>query len=219
MSCYGGYALWDTYRIYQGAAVSDELLRYKPSETESEASFEELLALNPDVTGWLTIDGTHIDYPVVQGENDMEYINKDVYGNFALSGAIFLSSLNRRDFSDSYNLVYGHHMDHGAMFGDVIHLLEERYFQDHEKGMLYLPDRVYEITLFACMETDAYDRKIYDVEHIAAEGNDEITEYISQKALQKREAAGEKLIALSTCKQAESDERVILFGWLKEKEE
>lgn len=47
------------------------------------------MAINKDVAGWITIDDTHIDYPVVQGKDDMEYINKDVYGEFSLSGSIF----------------------------------------------------------------------------------------------------------------------------------
>ena len=47
---------------------------------EDDAGLNELLAINPDVRGWLTIDGTHVDYPIVQGEDDMEYVNKGVYG-------------------------------------------------------------------------------------------------------------------------------------------
>ena len=79
MLLYGGYALWDTAMLYQGAFASGNLMKYKPSVSvdEDDASLEELLAINPDVRGWLTIDGTHVDYPIVQGEDDMEYVNKD----------------------------------------------------------------------------------------------------------------------------------------------
>ena len=68
-------------------------------------------ALNPDVCGWLTIDGTHIDYPLVQGATNMDYINRDVYGEFSLSGAVFLDSRSKADFSDGYSIVYAHHME------------------------------------------------------------------------------------------------------------
>ena len=71
----------------------------------------------------------------------MEYINKDVYGNFALSGSIFLSSANQPDFTDPYNLIYGHHMSNGAMFGDVVEFTDEAYFTAHETGTLYLPEK------------------------------------------------------------------------------
>ena len=95
MLLYGGYSLWDTAMLYQGAFVSSDLLKYKPSSGKTDGpTLAELAALNPDVRGWLTIDDTHIDYPVVQGKTDMDYINKDVYGEFSLSGSIFMDSRN-----------------------------------------------------------------------------------------------------------------------------
>ena len=88
---YSGYALWDNAQVYASVDdVQSELLKLKPEVTEEGgASFEELRALNPDVCAWLTLDNTEIDYPVLQGENNLTYINKDVYGNFALAGSIF----------------------------------------------------------------------------------------------------------------------------------
>ena len=116
MLAYGTYSLWDTYRVSQNAFVSAELLDYKPVGDGESAGFAELQELNPDVRAWITIPDTHIDYPVLQGENDMIYVNQDVYGEFSLSGAIFLASADSPDFSDSYSLLYGHHMENGAMF-------------------------------------------------------------------------------------------------------
>lgn len=85
---YGGYSLWDTYMSAKSAFLSDDLLSYKPQPGEgANPSLEDLMAINKDVAGWITIDDTHIDYPVVQGKDDMEYINKDVYGEFSLSGS------------------------------------------------------------------------------------------------------------------------------------
>ena len=91
---------------------------------------------------WLTVDGTKIDYPVVQGETNLEYINQDIYGEFALSGSIFLDSRNDRKFIDSYSLLYGHHMDNGAMFGDVMNYKEKEYFESHKTGTLYLNEQL-----------------------------------------------------------------------------
>ena len=90
---YGLYSLWDIYRINHNAFISDELLKYKPGQ-ENGLGFDALRELNPDVKAWITIDNTHIDYPVLQGKDDMEYVNKDPFGEFALSGSIFLSTKN-----------------------------------------------------------------------------------------------------------------------------
>ena len=105
--------------------MQTQLLALKPEmdpESTPEAiaeSFEELRALNPDTVAWLTLDGTAIDFPIVQGEDDMTYINTDVYGNFSMSGSIFLDSNCDPSFREPYALVYGHHMSDHVMFTDL----------------------------------------------------------------------------------------------------
>ena len=93
-----------------------------------------------------------------QGQDDMEYINKNVYGEFELSGAIFLSCLNKDDFSDPYNLVYGHNMKNGGMFADVADFTNKEYLK-RPKGKLYLTDATRKIRFFACMKVTAADGK------------------------------------------------------------
>lgn len=220
MLLYGGYSLWDSYMINQGAFLTNDLLKYKPTGggTGENYSLEELMLINEDTRGWLTIDDTHIDYPVVQGETDMEYINTDVFGEFALSGSIFLSCLNKADFIDSYNLIYGHHMDNGGMFGDVIEFTDAVYFETHQTGTLYLTHKTFGITLFACMEADAYDRLIY------APGEEcdmqELLDYLKSSSTQYRDigvTAEDQIVGLSTCVDAQTNGRVVVFGRLDHK--
>lgn len=221
MFLYGSYSLWDTFMVFRGAFVSGDLLMFKPADSGmgiENPSLEQLQALNEDVRGWLCIDDTHIDYPVVQGEDDMGYINRDVYGEFSLSGSIFLSSVNSPDFSDGYSLVYGHHMEHGGMFGDVVNFTDTEYFRGHLSGKLYLTDAAYEIELFACMETDAYDPVIYQPQNQKEGDISELLNYLKKHSVQYREIgveAEDSVIGLSTCAQERTDGRVILFGRLR----
>lgn len=218
MLLYGGYSLWDTAMVFNGAFLSSDLLQFKPAagDPDSNPTLAELQAINPDVLGWLTIDDTHIDYPVVIGETDMEYVNKDVYGDFALSGSIFMDSDNARDLSDAYTLVYGHHMDNGAMFGDVVEFVNTDYFESHPSGTLYLPDATYSIEIFACVQVDAFDSMIYDP--LAQNGDvSELLNYVDEIAVQSRYIGvqpTDKVIGLSTCAEAETNGRVVIFGRL-----
>ena len=105
---YSAFALWDNERVYSAAGdVQADMIKIKPEivlseDTEEEgADFSELLAINEDVCAWVTMDGTNIDHPVVQGETNLTYINTDVYGQFSLPGSIFLDSRNKRDFSET----------------------------------------------------------------------------------------------------------------------
>ena len=218
MLLYGGYSLWDTAMVFNGAFLSSDLLQFKPAagDPDSNPTLAELQAINPDVLGWLTIDDTHIDYPVVIGETDMEYVNKDVYGDFALSGSIFMDSDNACDLSDAYTLVYGHHMDNGAMFGDVVEFVNTDYFESHPSGTLYLPDATYTIEIFACVQVDAFDSMVYDP--LAQEGDvSELLHYVDEIAVQSRYIGvqpTDKVIGLSTCAEAETNGRVVIFGRL-----
>lgn len=214
----GGWALADDAVVQRSAFADAELLQYKPAQ--QDPSLAELRELNEDVCGWLTLPQTHIDYPVVQGTNNMEYVNRDVYGEFSLSGAIFLDSRCDRDFSGHYNILYGHHLDNGAMFGDVAEFTDAEYFDAHPGGSLVLEDAVYEIELFACLRTDAYDAAVYTPEN-CEEDLAPLLRYIREEAVQYRAidvTPDDKLIALSTCEQAETDGRVVLFGRLTPKE-
>ena len=218
MLAYGGYSLWDNYMVNHGAFLSKDLLKYKPADTGGEnLSLEDLMLINEDTCGWITIDDTHIDYPVVQGEDDLKYVNTDVFGEFSLSGAIFLSSKNKTDFSDNYSLLYGHHMDNGGMFGDVIEFVDEEYFSARETGVLYLPHKTYQIRLFACMEVDAYDPIVYG----HGEGCDmqRLLDYLRTDSTNYRDigvTADDKIIGMSTCVDAVTNGRVVRCGRLEE---
>lgn len=217
------YAMWDTVQIYLGSAVDETLLQYKPEDNLglTSPSLEELAEINPDVCAWLTIDDTPIDYPVLQGEDNLEYVNTDVYGEFRLSGSIFLDAGNRPDFSDRYSMLYGHHMENEAMFGALDRFLEQQYFEDHTSGQLYLAGTRYRIELFAAMETDAYDRMVFAVSVQSEQDQAERLTYLKENADQYREigvTSSDQILAMSTCAGSFTNARTILFGRLTPKE-
>lgn len=219
MLSYGVYSLWDTYKIYANSFADEELLKFRPTDDgEDNPTLKDLKKLNPDVKAWIQVPKTNIDYPVVQGQDDMEYINKNVYGEFELSGAIFLSCLNKDDFSDPYNLVYGHNMKNGRMFADVADFTNKEYFETHQKGKLYLTDATRKIRFFACMKVTAADAKIYHPDGYRKENLKDLLDYIQANAVQYRDvnvADENSLIALSTCSEAETNGRVVLIGKLE----
>ena len=207
---FSGYCLWDSATVAYGALVTPQLRKAKPEP--GSPTLAELQAQNPDVCGWLTLDGTHIDYPVVQGADDLEYVNKAADGSFALSGAVFLSAANRADFSDAYNLIYGHHMENGAMFGDLTQFSESEYFADHTAGTLYAEGASYELQVFACVLTDAYDPVIYTPSTDPAA----LAEYIRAHAVQYRDPPADcRVAAFSTCDDSRTNGRVAVFAALK----
>lgn len=125
-------------------------------ETESYVSpiqFEELAAINPDVKGWLRIENTSIDYPIVQTDNNETYLDTDFEGNSSVAGAIFLDFESEPDFSGRHNILYGHHMKNGTMFKDIVKYKEEAYFKEHQNITVYLPDKEVHLKPIAVLYT------------------------------------------------------------------
>ena len=182
LALFGAWSLWDIAATRR-AALPEQTLRFKPlaAAPADSPGFAELRALNPDVCGWLTLDGTRIDFPVVQGADNMVYVNTDVYGNFSLSGAIFLDSRCPADFTAPYSIVYGHHIEDGGMFGDIVQFTQSDYFAAHTTGILITDDTAYNIALFACVQADAYDPVLYD----PAQSPDALLAYIKAHAGQR----------------------------------
>ncbi len=224
---YAVYALWDNAQVYAAVEnVQFDMLQRKPvvPETGEEGpTFEELLKINGDVCAWLTLDGTEIDYPVLQGENNLSYINTDVYGNFALAGSIFLDSSCSRSFQDSYHLLYGHHMEGGKMFGDLDRYKDQTFFQEHTTGTLILPDRSYTLRVFACLVEPASEPAIFspwqwkeDVSGLV-DFVDENALLVRQETVDQIRASEEhpQVLAMSTCASEFTDARTILLALME----
>jgi sortase B len=210
----GGYALWDANQVYN-AADSARYEVYKPGEEEESLSFGELVKINPDVFAWLTVYGTHIDYPVAQGKDNMTYVNTDAKGHYSLSGSIFLDKGCKRDFSDFSSILYGHHMDAQKMFGEIGLFADKSYFDAREYGSLYYGGEWHGLEFFAFLHADAYDSSVFRVK---IEGKKAQEEYLA-KLLNMSEhtrdigvTTKDRIVLLSTCSPSPTNGRDILVG-------
>ena len=220
MLSYGMYSLWDTYKIYANSFADEELLKFRPTDDgEDNPTLKDLKKLNPDVKAWIQVPKTNIDYPVVQGQDDMEYINKNVYGEFELSGAIFLSCLNKDDFSDPYNLVYGHNMKNGSMVGTLDDYKSEKWQTEHTVIEFFVDGEVREYEVFAAAES----RVLYEDEEgfrYYRSGGDLSEEEYGKLITWLQENSdyetgiipeyGEQILMLSTCSYHTKDGRFVV---------
>lgn len=208
---YGILMLWDMFRTEMKAFASYDLMKYRPNIEENEPPYlDDLVKINADTAAWLTIYDTNIDYPVMQGKDDMEYLNRDVYKKFSMSGSIFMASKDSKDFSDPYTLVYGHHMENGSMFGDILKFKKKTFFDKNDTGVLIMPEKVYDLKIIACIETDAYDHNVYRSDKAESE-LPSFLEYCKTKSTSYRREPYEKLLALSTCDNATTSGRTVLI--------
>ena len=210
------YATVDAANVYMNANDTS-VLKFKP--TLEQATAETLHRIAEDAVAWFTIDDTSIDYPLMQGSTNETYLNRDPFGNFSLSGSIFLDSRNSAELTDPYSLVYGHHMDHGAMFGSLDAFYERVYFLRHRTGTLVsAAGQSYELWFFACAKALASEPLVFDPTS-SADGNARLLRFLEQNAAvyePEGVSVTDRIIAFSTCQGADSIERLILFGVLRE---
>ena len=192
----GGYALYDSYRVYMDAA-DPTVSKFKPGAEAKEEPDKEIQGF---MAGWITMFDSNIDYPVMQGADNSEYLSKDPFGDYSLAGSIFLDARNAGDFTDDYSLIYGHHMEHGMMF------------DEHLFGELIVGETTHKITVFAVLESEATREELFSPTEV---DRDVILAYVKEHARILYEenvpGADDRILALSTCKFPDTAERTILI--------
>src|SRR5699024_3340385 len=165
---YASYGLIDAYFQYKknDQVVKDvQEIFYQDSEKEDltasiqpstkgtstvRSGFEELLKVNEDTVGWITIEDTKIDYPIMQTDNNTDYLRTSFYGDDLLAGSVFLDYRNDLTSGENRNLiVYGHRMKDGSMFEHLEKYLDEDFFHSHSSFTFDTLYESYEAEVFA----------------------------------------------------------------------
>lgn len=217
---YSVYALWDNQHIYaQAEHVQLEMLKAKPERRiDGTYSFAHLYAFNKDVKAWIEMHDTNINYPVVQGKDNFEYLNRDVFGKYALAGSIFLDSSNDPQFHDAYSILYGHNMAGERMFGGLDRYKEKEFFTQHLRGRLIVPDRVFRLDVIATVVVPASETTFFTIkkdrydlrEVFAAIPNcaSQINEQVFQEAMHHPTT---QILCLSSCSFEFTDARTLVL--------
>ena len=130
-----------------------------PTPYVSPIDFPSLQARYPDLYAWIHIDGTVIDYPVMQSAADnTHYLNYTIDGTQGYPGSIYTENYNTKDFTDYETVIYGHNMRNGSMFACLHNYMDMDYMQQHPTVAVYLPDKTLNYEIFAALTYD--DRNI-----------------------------------------------------------
>lgn len=177
-----------------------------PGQTHGPEPILDLSAVNPDYIGWIRIDGTMIDYPVVRGEDNKKYISTTFTGEQNASGAIFMDYRCVDGFGGAFAILYGHNMKDGSMFAALNRYLESGYLDEHPNITILRADgAALDYCIFAVRKTD-----ITDSAYRLPDRGEKVVAYM--KDLGAPEGA-ERFLVLSTCTSSrDDDERLLVFG-------
>lgn len=198
----GVYFMYDTAYVFYHASAG-RVTVHRPGSGDASVGEKPL---TDDYAAWITLEDTGVDYPVMQADNNDKYLTTDPYGDYSLAGSIFLDYRNSSDFSDSYSLIYGHHMANNLMFGALDKYYDETYFEKHRAGTLTVGEKDIPLEVFAVMQTDAL---VVDIFNPA--GSRPVLKLAKETAVLYREPASTHLVALSTCVDGGSTTRTVVL--------
>lgn len=186
--------------------------------------YAELYKANNDIVGWITVDDTKIDYPVMQTQHDPEYyLYRSFDGENASSGTPFMDTASDIFLPTSNFLIYGHNMKNGTMFHDLLKYESADFYKKHKTFKF---DTIYkggqgEYQVIAAAYTKIYPKdstKFKYYQYPAINNKTEFDEYVRGiKALSIYDTGvsakyGDQLVTLSTCAYHTDEGRFFVVG-------
>ena len=180
-------------------------------EYQSPYDFDTLKKENPDTIGWIHIPDTKISYPIVQGTDNDFYLKHDFNGEASVAGSIYLDYESEGDFEGRNNILYGHNMKNGSMFGQLKKYGKEDFYKEHPCFYLYTKDGVWQYDIFSVRVVD----ELSDSYTMTFASTDAYRSYLDQavrKSMYDTTATADvtdSIITLSTCTSKDTDRLIV----------
>ena len=112
----------------------DTEIEKSEGESSNKYNLENIAKINSDVVGWIKIENTNIDYPVMQ--NGDYYLHRNIYKNYSSHGTPYLAEYCNIQYSDNL-IIYGHHMNDNSMFAQLDNYKKHSFYEDHKYIKFY----------------------------------------------------------------------------------
>lgn len=191
---------------------------YTAEHTSSEKTIspaETLLEMNADYIGWIKVDNTEINYPVVHTDNNEFYLTHNFYKERDKAGAIFLDANNSREKLDKNMILYGHNMKDNSIFGSLNSFTNQNFFNNQGSILLDFQDRTYEWEVFSVYQSK--DGKWMKNQFSPIKEFEKYISTIKERSLfpsSTEVTTDDYILTLSTCTNADEDERIIVHAKL-----
>lgn len=192
-----------------------------PAEPVMLAQYVALYKENNDLTGWLSIEGTVIDYPVMQCGDDEYYLHHDFYGNEDKYGCLYVREMADVNTPGTNFIIYGHNMKDGSMFGDLDLYRDEGFGREHSLisfDTLY-EERTYEIVAVFLSRVYNSDEEAFKYYQFYQADTQEEFDYFYEniKKLSLYDTGveaefGDTFLTLSTCAYHVDDGRLVVVA-------
>lgn len=189
------------------------------AEVTAFEKYANVYAQNSDFIGWISINGTRIDYPVMQTkENPDYYLKRNFEKQYSDYGVPYIAESCDVDISDN-SVLYGHHMNNGTMFSDLCKYEDKVFYEQHKTIRFDTLGGYGEYEVLAVFKTVAYSESGFKYYQFStAADKEQFDEYVSKcKELSFYDTGvhaeyGDKLITISTCEYSQTNGRLVVVA-------
>lgn len=182
--------------------------------------YAQLYQMNPDLAGWLKIEGTPVNYPVMQTPDEPDYYLKRSFDKeYSEHGCLYAREACDLNAPSDNITIYGHHMRDGSMFGSLSKYKDQSYYQAHSTLTFDTLTQTHTYEILSVFLTTASEGEGFHY-HLFSDASDEAhyNEFVDTcKALSLYETGvdavyGDRLITLSTCDYSQTNGRLVLVA-------
>ncbi len=190
-------------------------------KTDMQLKVAELKEQYPNLVGWIRIEGTNIDYPVMQWTDNQHYLTYSYNGKKSKLGSIYLHKDADVNKPSSNFIIYGHNITTGVMFNELLDYKKQSFYNDHKiiEFTTINKDAKYEIvSVFISKVYNKNDNVFKYYNFINASNEAEYNDYISNvKRLSLYNTGvnaeyGDQLITLTTCEYSQKNGRIVIVA-------
>ena len=198
----------------------DTEIEKSEGESSNKYNLENIAKINSDVVGWIKIENTNIDYPVMQ--NGDYYLHRNIYKQYSSHGTPYLAEYCNIQYSDNL-IIYGHHMNDNSMFAQLDNYKKHSFYEDHKYIKFYsyyngkTIEKTYEVAI--AFKTVVYSDKGFKYYNYTNFSDvQELNDFIENcRKLEFYNTGidinyGDKLITLSTCEYSQKNGRIVVVA-------
>lgn len=184
--------------------------------TRYQCDFDQLLSINSEVVGWIRVEGTNINYPMVQAEDNEKYLRMTLEGKWNNAGSIFVDYRVQQPFISENTMIHGHNQRNKAMFHDLTLYMEKEFWESHPYVSILTPEKNYLYQIYSCYQSPNVS-KTYNCQFSGEEQYQDYLNYTMEQSLYDTGisvSSSDRIITLSTCNNDWEDTRMVVHAKL-----
>lgn len=152
---------YDIYNVKQQDDIIDSLIEVgeitlpEDSDEFPKIDFEKLKEVNKDIVGWIIIEGTQVNYPIVKGSDNSYYLSHSYDKSYNVYGSIFMDYKANSHFNNLNTFLYGHYTSNGSMFGELKKYMDDSFHEEHPFFYIFTLEGNYKANVLSAYTDDA----------------------------------------------------------------